>query len=70
VSEKEHVRAGQVIARTGKTGLALGDHLHFGILVQGVEVWPMDWMKQNWIRSHIDAVFREADRIIGRVGKP
>jgi len=66
VSEKEHVRAGQVIARTGTTGLALGDHLHFGILVQGVEVWPMDWMKQNWINSHIDAVFQEADRIIGR----
>ena len=69
VSEKEHVRAGQVIARTGMTGLALGDHLHFGILVQGVEVWPMDWMKQNWIKSHIDAVFREADRIIGRAKK-
>ncbi|ADV47146.1 M23 family metallopeptidase [Nitratifractor salsuginis] len=66
VSEGEHVRAGQVIARTGKTGLALGDHLHFGILVQGVEVWPMDWMKQNWIKSHIDGVFREADRIIGK----
>ncbi|WP_292656941.1 M23 family metallopeptidase [Nitratifractor sp.] len=70
VSEKEHVRAGQVIARTGKTGLALGDHLHFGILVQGVEVWPMDWMKQNWINSHINAVFREADRIIGGGAKP
>jgi hypothetical protein len=69
VSEGEHVRAGQVIARTGTTGLALGDHLHFGVLVQGVEVWPMDWMKQNWIKSHIDAVFREADRIIGRTKK-
>ena len=66
VSEGEHVAAGQVIAKTGKTGLALGDHLHFGILVQGVEVLPMDWMKQNWIESHIHRVMQRADRIIRR----
>jgi len=66
VEEGEEVEAGQVIARTGMTGLALGDHLHFGILIQGVEVWPMDWMKQNWIKKNIDKVFQKADRIIGR----
>jgi len=64
VTEGEHVSAGQVIAKTGKTGLALGDHLHFGMLVQGVEVLPMDWMKQNWIESHINRVMQRADRII------
>jgi murein DD-endopeptidase MepM/ murein hydrolase activator NlpD len=69
VAEGEHVRAGQVIAKTGKTGLALGDHLHFGILIQGVEVWPMDWMKQNWIESHIHRVMRRADRLIRRAKK-
>ncbi|WP_456391607.1 M23 family metallopeptidase [Nitratifractor sp.] len=66
VNEGEHVAAGQPIAKTGKTGLALGDHLHFGILVQGVEVLPMDWMKQNWINSHIIRVMERADRIIGK----
>jgi murein DD-endopeptidase MepM/ murein hydrolase activator NlpD len=66
VSPGERVAAGQVIAKTGKTGLALGDHLHFGMLVQGVEVLPMDWMKQNWISSHIDRVLERADRIIRR----
>ena len=66
VAEGEHVAAGQVIAKTGKTGLALGDHLHFGMLVQGVEVLPMDWMKQNWIESHINRVMQRADRIIRR----
>jgi len=30
-----------------------------------VEVWPMDWMKQNWIKSHIDQVFAQARRVIG-----
>ncbi|WP_457606413.1 M23 family metallopeptidase [Nitratifractor sp.] len=66
VAEGDEVRRGDVIARTGMTGLALGDHLHFGVLVQGTEVLPMDWMKQNWIKSHIDDVFRRADRVIAR----
>jgi len=66
VTRGEHVAAGQVIAKTGTTGLALGDHLHFGMLIQGVEVLPMDWMKQNWIESHINRVMERADRIIRR----
>jgi murein DD-endopeptidase MepM/ murein hydrolase activator NlpD len=66
VVKGEKVKAGEVIAKTGTSGLALGDHLHFGILVQGVEVWPMDWMKQNWIESHIQRVFRRADKAINR----
>ncbi|NKQ40507.1 MAG: M23 family metallopeptidase [Sulfurovum sp.] len=66
VEEGEEVEAGQAIAKTGATGLALGDHLHFGVLIQGVEVWPMDWIKQNWIKNNIDKVFRKADRIIGK----
>jgi len=66
VEEGEEVEPGQIIARTGTTGLALGDHLHFGIVIQGVEVWPMDWMKSNWIKKNIDKVFQRADRIIGK----
>lgn len=65
VEEGEDVEAGQTISKTGTTGLALGDHLHFGILIQGVEVWPMDWMKANWIKKNIDKVFQKADKIIG-----
>ena len=66
VEAGEEVEAGQVIARTGTTGLALGDHLHFGVLVQGVEVWPMDWMKGNWIKKNIDKVFKKANKAIGQ----
>ncbi len=64
IEKGDEVEAGDIIARTGKTGLALGDHLHFGILVQGVEVWPMDWMKENWLKSHIRKVFINADKVI------
>jgi len=64
VSEGEEVRAGQGIAKTGVSGLALGDHLHFGLLVQGIEVRPVEWFDQSWIRKNVDNIFKEADMII------
>lgn len=56
VSAGEHVAKGQVIGRTGQTGLALGDHLHFGIYVHGVPVNPLDWWDPNWIKNKIMSV--------------
>ena len=47
------VQKGQTIAHTGSTGLAFGDHLHFGILVGGVEVTPLEWLDPKWIRDNI-----------------
>jgi len=64
VKEGDEVSAGEVIAKTGMTGLALGDHLHFGILVQGVEVRPVEWFDRKWIKKFISNVFKEADVII------
>ena len=64
VKEGDEVSAGQVIAKTGMTGLALGDHLHFGIVIQGIEVRPIEWFDQKWITKFIDNVFKEADGII------
>ena len=64
VKEGDEVKAGQVIAKTGRTGLALGDHLHFGLLVQGIEVRPIEWFDAGWIKTNIDNVFKVADKII------
>ncbi len=64
VNEGDEVHTGQTIAKTGMTGLALGDHLHFGILVQGIEVRPVEWFDQSWITKFIDKPFRQADDII------
>jgi murein DD-endopeptidase MepM/ murein hydrolase activator NlpD len=64
VSEGDEIGADFAIAQTGKSGLALGDHLHFGVLVQGVEVRPEEWMDKKWIRDNIDKVFKAADKII------
>jgi murein DD-endopeptidase MepM/ murein hydrolase activator NlpD len=64
VQEGEEVVANAPIAQTGMSGLALGDHLHFGILVQGIEVRPEEWMDKKWIQDNIDKIFKEADKII------
>lgn len=66
VHEGEEVVEEQAIATTGTTGLALGDHLHFGILVQGLEVRPVEWLDKEWIRKNIDNIFAEADKAIGK----
>jgi len=64
VNEGDEVHRGQVIAKTGMTGLALGDHLHFGMLVQGIEVRPVEWFDRSWIKKFIDTPFKQADAII------
>jgi murein DD-endopeptidase MepM/ murein hydrolase activator NlpD len=65
VKKGDEVSSNMIIAKTGVSGLALGDHLHFGILIQGVEVWPLEWMKAKWINDHINAIFRKADKSLG-----
>lgn len=67
VNEGDEVKAGDDIAKTGVSGLALGDHLHFGLVVQGIEVRPVEWLDQSWIRKNIDDIFKAADKII--IGK-
>lgn len=64
VKEGDEVNAGDTIAKTGVSGLALGDHLHFGLLVQGIEVRPVEWFDKEWIRKNVDDIFKAADKII------
>jgi murein DD-endopeptidase MepM/ murein hydrolase activator NlpD len=64
VPRDTEIDAGTPIAKTGMTGLALGDHLHFGVLVQGIEVRPEEWMDKKWIHNNIEKIFEEADKII------
>jgi len=64
VNEGDEVSAGEAIAKTGVSGLALGDHLHFGLVIQGIEVRPVEWFDKDWIRKNIDNIFKEADKII------
>lgn len=49
----DQVERGQVIARTGATGLALGDHLHFTMMIGGLPVTPLEWWDGHWIQDRI-----------------
>lgn len=50
----------QEIGRTGATGLAGGDHLHFTMLVQGVPVNPVEWWDAHWLEDRVNRKIREA----------
>jgi murein DD-endopeptidase MepM/ murein hydrolase activator NlpD len=43
----------QVLGRSGMTGLAGGDHLHFTMLVNGKMVNPVEWWDSHWIQDRI-----------------
>ena len=53
----DQVARGDTLGRTGATGLALGDHLHFEVQVRGVAVRPAQWWDARWVRDNIDAPF-------------
>jgi len=54
VKPDDHVKRGQVIGRSGQTGLAGGDHLHFTTLLQGIPVNPVEWWDPHWIQDRIE----------------
>jgi len=64
VKKGDSVRKGTVIARTGATGAVFGDHLHFGVYVQGYPVQPLEWMDPRWIKTNIVDVINGSKRMI------
>ena len=53
VTKGQQVARGDTIGRTGSTGLAGGDHLHFSILVHNTFVNPIEWWDAAWIHNNI-----------------
>jgi len=53
VTEGQAVKKGEIIAKTGSTGFATGDHLHFGMLIHGYEISPLYWWDQKWIKINV-----------------
>lgn len=64
VQKGDAVKKAEQIGNTGSTGAVFGDHLHFGMLVQGIEVNPLEWMDKNWIKSRILDILAEAKQEI------
>ncbi len=60
VAQGEEVIRGQELGRTGATGLAGGDHLHFAILLHGLPVNPVEWWDDHWIQDRLRLKLGEA----------
>ncbi len=52
VSKQQHIGV------SGSTGMAFGDHVHFSMLIAGVQVNPIEWWDEHWIK----------DRILSKIG--
>jgi murein DD-endopeptidase MepM/ murein hydrolase activator NlpD len=53
VKAGQTVEKEQQIGRSGMTGMAGGDHLHFTMLVNGKMVNPVEWWDAHWIQDRI-----------------
>jgi murein DD-endopeptidase MepM/ murein hydrolase activator NlpD len=60
VKAGQMVEKEQTIGRSGMTGLAGGDHLHFTMLVNGRMVNPVEWWDAHWIEDRILRKLRAA----------
>jgi murein DD-endopeptidase MepM/ murein hydrolase activator NlpD len=53
VKPGQMVKKKDVLGKSGETGLAGGDHLHFGLFLDGVPVNPTEWWDEKWINDHV-----------------
>ncbi len=61
VAVGDTVQSNEIIGRTGQTGLASGDHLHYGIYINGVAVRPIEWWDEKWIKDNVVNKINEAN---------
>jgi len=54
VEEGQQVSKGDIIGKSGATGLAGGDHLHFGVVIHGYEISPLHWWDPRWVKVNIE----------------
>jgi murein DD-endopeptidase MepM/ murein hydrolase activator NlpD len=48
------------LGRSGATGLAGGDHLHFTMLLAGNAITPIDWWSSQWVQDRVLRKFTDA----------
>lgn len=53
VHEGDMVKRGQAMGTSGQTGMAGGDHIHFAMQLDGVQIDPKEWWDRHWIKDHI-----------------
>ena len=60
----DKVEKGQQLGRSGETGLAGGDHLHFTMLVGGQPVTPVDWWSAKWMQDRVLRKIQQAGGVV------
>ncbi len=53
VKPGDRVEKGRQLGRSGLTGLAAGDHLHFTMLLNGHAVNPVEWWDPKWMQDRV-----------------
>jgi murein DD-endopeptidase MepM/ murein hydrolase activator NlpD len=61
VTDGQMVEKGDEIGKTGMTGLAGGDHLHFGTIIHETYVNPVEWWDATWIKNNITGKIEAAE---------
>jgi murein DD-endopeptidase MepM/ murein hydrolase activator NlpD len=56
----DSVAKGQELGRSGNTGLAIGDHIHFETLIGGISVTPVEWWDAKWLRDRVGKPLKDA----------
>jgi murein DD-endopeptidase MepM/ murein hydrolase activator NlpD len=60
IQEGQTVEMNAELGRSGQTGLAGGDHLHFTMVLHGEFVTPVDWWSSQWIEDRVMRKLRAA----------
>jgi murein DD-endopeptidase MepM/ murein hydrolase activator NlpD len=53
VKDGQEVKKKETIGKSGATGMAGGDHLHFTMMVDGVPVNPVEWWDSHWLQDRV-----------------
>ena len=64
VKTGDSVEKGRELGRSGTTGLAAGDHLHFTVLVNGHPVNPVEWWDPKWMQDRVLRKITEAGGVL------
>ena len=63
VKAGDRVARGDKLGRTGSTGMAGGDHLHFSMLINDTFVNPVEWWDMKWIENNVTSKIEWAQSI-------
>lgn len=64
VKSGQPVEKGATLGRTGSTGLAGGDHLHFSMLIHDTFVNPIEWWDKKWIQHNVTSKIEQVRAVL------